>query len=84
MGVADGRPDKQKPARNMLVEKPRLAAGVFEGGPKMRLDQLGEILGRLLGLQPVRTAIEPGRNPPHHAGIGIDRLVAVALQLQGP
>ena len=50
----------------------------------MRLDQLGEMLGQLLGLQPIRTAIEPGRNPLHRTGIAVDRLVAVALQLQGP
>ena len=37
-----------------------------------------------LALQPVRTAIEPGRKPPQRAGIGVDRLVALALQLQGP
>jgi len=50
----------------------------------VRLDQLGELLGQLLGLQPVWTAIKPGRNPPHRAGIGVDRLVGLALQFQDP
>ena len=36
-----------------------------------------------LVLQPFRAAIEPSRNPPHRAGIGIDGLVAHTLQLQG-
>ena len=40
--------------------------------------------GQRLRLQPIRTAIEPGCNPPQPAGITADGFVAHTLQFQGP
>ena len=56
----------------------------LDGGPGVRLEQLGKVLGQLLVAELVRTAIGPISNPSNGARVGVDGLGARPLQLQGP